>query len=88
MESSASNRRARAGVRCSTAEAQTRQVNLDEGKDDETVVFSWILWPSRVARDDGMKKVMADPRLKPDVNPIPFDGKRLIYGGFEVIVEA
>jgi hypothetical protein len=41
-------------------------------------VFSWILWPSRVARDDGMKKVMADPRLKPDVGPTPFDGKRLI----------
>jgi uncharacterized protein YbaA (DUF1428 family) len=35
-----------------------------------------------------MKKVMADPRLQPDANPMPFDGKRLIYGGFEVIVEA
>ena len=57
-------------------------------KDDETVVFSWILWPSRLARDDGMKKVMADPRLKPDVSPMPFDGKRLIYGGFEVIVDS
>ena len=57
-------------------------------KDDETVVFSWIVWPSRVARDEGMKKVMADPRVQPDANPMPFDGKRLIYGGFEVIVEA
>jgi uncharacterized protein YbaA (DUF1428 family) len=56
-------------------------------KDDETVVFSWIVWPSRGARDDGMKKVIADPRLKPDVNPMPFDGKRLIHGGFEVIVD-
>ena len=54
---------------------------------DETVVFSWVTWPSRQARDEGMKKVMADPRLKADVNPMPFDGKRLIYGGFEVIVE-
>jgi uncharacterized protein YbaA (DUF1428 family) len=53
----------------------------------ETVVFSWIYWPSRQARDEGMKKVMADPRLKPDVNPMPFDGRRLIYGGFEVLVE-
>jgi uncharacterized protein YbaA (DUF1428 family) len=35
-----------------------------------------------------MKKVMADPRLKPNVNPMPFDGKRLIFGGFEMIVEA
>jgi uncharacterized protein YbaA (DUF1428 family) len=55
---------------------------------DETVVFSWIYWPSRQARDEGMKKVMADPRVKPDVNPMPFDGRRLIYGGFEVLVEA
>jgi uncharacterized protein YbaA (DUF1428 family) len=57
-------------------------------KPDETVVFSWILWPSRQARDEGMKKVMADPRLKPEVNPMPFDGKRLIFGGFETIVDA
>ncbi len=57
-------------------------------KADETVVFSWIVWPSRQVRDAGMAKVMADPRLKPDVNPMPFDGTRLIYGGFEVLVEA
>ena len=57
-------------------------------KDDETVVFSWIIWPSRDVRNEAMKKVMADPRLQPDVNPMPFDGKRLIYGGFEMIVEA
>jgi uncharacterized protein YbaA (DUF1428 family) len=57
-------------------------------KDDETVVFSWIVWPSRQARDEGMKKVMADPRFQPDVNPMPFDGKRVIFGGFEVLVEA
>ena len=55
---------------------------------DETVVFSWITWPSRTVRDAAWKEVMADPRLQPDVNPMPFDGKRLIYGGFEVIVEA
>lgn len=57
-------------------------------KEDETVVFSWITWPSRQARDEGMKKVMDDPRLQPDKNPMPFDGKRLIYGGFEVLLEA
>ncbi|HRO60386.1 MAG TPA: DUF1428 domain-containing protein [Burkholderiaceae bacterium] len=57
-------------------------------KPDETVVFSWITWPSRQVRDEGMKKVMADPRVQPDVNPMPFDGKRMIYGGFEPIVEA
>jgi uncharacterized protein YbaA (DUF1428 family) len=57
-------------------------------KDDETVVFSWITWPSRQARDEGMKKVMDDPRLKQETNPMPFDGKRLIYGGFELLVDA
>jgi uncharacterized protein YbaA (DUF1428 family) len=55
--------------------------------DDETVVFSWVRWPSRSVRDTGMKAVMADPRLQPDKNPMPFDGKRMIYGGFEVIVD-
>jgi uncharacterized protein YbaA (DUF1428 family) len=54
----------------------------------ETVVFSWIIWPSREVRDAGMAKVMADPRLQPEANPMPFDGKRMIYGGFEVVVEA
>jgi uncharacterized protein YbaA (DUF1428 family) len=57
-------------------------------KDDETVVFSWVVWPSRQIRDEGMKAVMADPRLQPDTNAMPFDGKRMIYGGFEVIVDA
>jgi uncharacterized protein YbaA (DUF1428 family) len=60
-------------------------VKLKEG---ETVVFSWIIWPSRQARDAGMQKVMADPRLQPDVNPMPFDGQRMIFGGFEIIVSA
>ena len=56
-------------------------------KDDETVVFSWIVWPTRAARDQAWEKVMADPRLSPETNPMPFDGKRLIYGGFDMIVE-
>ena len=55
-------------------------------KDDETVIFSWITWPSKAARDAGMAKIMADPRMQPDKNPMPFDGKRMIYGGFEMIV--
>ncbi|SEJ77414.1 DUF1428 domain-containing protein [Paraburkholderia diazotrophica] len=59
-------------------------VKLEPG---EVVVFSWVVWPSRAARDEGMKKVMADPRTQPDTLPMPFDGKRLIYGGFEVIVD-
>jgi uncharacterized protein YbaA (DUF1428 family) len=59
-------------------------VKLEPG---EVVVFSWVVWSSRAARDEGMKKVMADPRLQPETLPMPFDGKRLIYGGFEVIVD-
>lgn len=55
-------------------------------KDDETVIFSWIIWPSKSVRDAGMAKVMEDPRMQPDVNPMPFDGKRLIFGGFEQIL--
>ena len=55
---------------------------------DETVVFSWITWPSKAVRDAGMQKVMTDPRMQPDVNPMPFDGKRMIFGGFEMIVDA
>jgi uncharacterized protein YbaA (DUF1428 family) len=57
-------------------------------KDDETVIFSWILWPSRAVRDAAMPKIMSDARLQPETNPMPFDGKRLIYGSFEMIVEA
>ena len=56
-------------------------------KEDETVVFSWITWPSKEVRDEGMKKSMADPRMQPDKNPMPFDGKRMIFGGFVPIVQ-
>jgi uncharacterized protein YbaA (DUF1428 family) len=54
---------------------------------DETVVFSWIVWPSREVRDKGMKALMSDPRMQPGSNPMPFDGKRMIFGGFVPIVE-
>jgi uncharacterized protein YbaA (DUF1428 family) len=58
-------------------------------KDDETVVFSWIVYPSRKARDRINAKVMADPRLAKMMDPSrsPFDFKRLIHGGFKSIVE-
>ena len=58
-----------------------------QAKDDETVVFSWIEWPDKATRDAGMEKVMKDPRMNPESNPMPFDGKRMIYGGFQPIVE-
>lgn len=48
---------------------------------DETVVFSWVAWPSKEARDAGMKGFMEDPRLK-EMTDMPFDGKRMIFGGF------
>jgi uncharacterized protein YbaA (DUF1428 family) len=57
-------------------------------KEDEAVVFSWIMWPSKEVRDAGMKKAMEDPRLQAGMNPMPFDGKRMIFGGFQVIVSA
>ena len=56
-------------------------------KDDETVVFSWITWPSKAVRDEAWKKMMADPRMAPGANPMPFDGKRMIYGGFEMVMD-
>ncbi len=55
---------------------------------DETVCFSWITWPSREIRDAGMAKAMEDRRLSPETNPMPLDGKRAIFGGFEVILDA
>lgn len=55
---------------------------------DEAVVFSWITWPSREARDAGWKKVMADPLMQSADRAVPFDAKRLIYGGFDVLLNA
>ena len=58
-----------------------------QAKDDETVIFSWIVYSSRAERDAINAKVMADPRLKDSMNDAPFDGKRMIYGGFETMME-
>lgn len=55
---------------------------------DETVVFSWITWPDKAARDAGMAKVFADPRMPASMDAMPFDGTRMIFGGFETIVNA
>ncbi|WP_133467830.1 DUF1428 domain-containing protein [Paraglaciecola marina] len=54
---------------------------------DEAVVFSWIVWPSKEVRDTAWQKVMEDPRMDPNENPMPFDGKRLIYGGFNTVLD-
>jgi len=58
-----------------------------QAKDDETIVFSWATYKDRASRDDVMKKVMADPRLKNSMSNAPFDGKRMIFGGFESFLE-
>lgn len=62
---------------------------------DEEVLFSWIEWPDKATRDAAMATMTewmndpskADPRMDPEKNPMPFDGKRLIFGGFTPIVE-
>ncbi|NWG45704.1 MAG: DUF1428 domain-containing protein [Alphaproteobacteria bacterium] len=66
-----------------------------QAKEDETVAFSWVEWPDKATRDAAMKQMMAwmehpekaDPRMDPKKNPMPFDGKRLIFGGFAPIVD-
>jgi len=73
--------------------------NVPEGKltsfpmavkraEGETVVLSWIEWPSKSARDIGFGKVMADPRFKAGMAGMPLDGKRVIHATFETIVDA
>ena len=54
---------------------------------DETVVFAWYIWPSRATHDTAMQQATNDPRLNPETNPMPFDGKRVIYGAFEPVLE-
>jgi uncharacterized protein YbaA (DUF1428 family) len=58
---------------------------------DEAVVFSWIEWPDKATRDAGMAKMQSmmhtDDRMNPEKNPMPFDGKRMIFGGFAPVVE-
>ncbi len=61
-----------------------RAVKLKEG---EVVVFSWITYKSRAHRDAVLKKVMSDPRLQNDMKNMPFDTKRMIYGGFKSILD-
>jgi uncharacterized protein YbaA (DUF1428 family) len=53
----------------------------------EGIVYSWVEWPDKATRDEGWKKVMEDPRMQLGENEMPFDGKRMIYGGFTPIVD-
>jgi len=58
-----------------------------QATEDEIVAFSWIVYESRQQRDAVNAKVMADPRLKDSMTNMPFDGKRMIYGGFETFLQ-
>ena len=62
-----------------------------QATDDESVVFSWIEWPDKKTRDAAMEKMMSedfkDERMDMEKNPMPFDGKRLIFGGFKPVFE-
>lgn len=56
-----------------------------EAKEDEVVVFSWIEWPDKVTRDAAMEKMRTDTRMMEQ--PMPFDGKRMIFGGFQQVLD-
>ena len=58
-----------------------------QATDDEVVIFSWIVYESREKRDEINAKVMTDPRMKYDQSNTPFDGKRMIYGGFQPFIQ-
>ena len=58
-----------------------------QAKEDEVVVFAWIVYASRADRDAINAKAMADPRLKHSAENAPFDGRRMIFGGFETFLE-
>ena len=61
-----------------------RAVAAEQG---ETVVFSWTVWPSKSVRDEANQKMRADPRMQPS-GDMPFDGKRMIFGGFEILCDS
>lgn len=58
-----------------------------QANDKEEVVFSWVEWPDKATRDAAMAEIMNDPEMSPEKNPMPFDGKRMIFGGFSPVVE-
>jgi uncharacterized protein YbaA (DUF1428 family) len=60
-----------------------RAVNAEDG---ENVVFSFVVWPDKATRDSAWAKIMSDPEMQPGAQPMPFDGKRMFWGGFKPFV--
>ena len=58
-----------------------------KAKPDETVMFGWVEWASKAARDEAWGKMMADPQMQPGHEKPPFDGQRMVYGGFAPILD-
>jgi uncharacterized protein YbaA (DUF1428 family) len=56
-------------------------------KSDETVIFSWVVWLDKIIRDKNHKRMVAEMETVMENIPIPFDGSRMIFGGFDVIVD-
>jgi uncharacterized protein YbaA (DUF1428 family) len=63
-------------------------IQMAKPKRGETIIFSWIVYKSKAQRDKIVTKVMKDPRLMPDTKSMPFDVKRMTWGGFKVLVES
>jgi len=59
-----------------------------KAEEDETVVFSWIEWPSKAAREAGMEAAIKDPFFQNEDMAVPYDGARMIFGSFETILDA
>ena len=58
-----------------------------QAREDETIILSWVTYPSRAVRDDANKKMMSDPRMVELMEKAPVDGRRMIFGGFEAVFE-
>ncbi len=59
-----------------------------QAENGENVIFSIVIWPDKPTRDKGWEAIMADPEMQPDAMPMPFDGKRMFWGGFKPFVNS
>ncbi|RIA36840.1 uncharacterized protein YbaA (DUF1428 family) [Hephaestia caeni] len=66
---------------------QTDMKRAVQANPDEQIVYSWVIWPDKATCDAASEKMMADERMKPDGTPIPFDMQRMIYAGFDAVMD-